>query len=183
MFPDPKHLKPFPLPPAYACFGCGQANDHGLKMRFSTDGRAMYSFLMVPGHLAGWSNLVHGGVSATILDEIMSRAVLFLTRSVGVTRSMSIELLHPVRVGEALVAEGRLVGYCDASRSKADAEGVLYDRNGKVLARSTGVFVLMTPEGLRERGFQGEELLSWFQGIDFPVSSDAPCGPSSPENE
>lgn len=132
-------------------------------MTFSTDGEAMYSFLRVPQHLSGWSNLVHGGVSATILDEIMSRVVLFRTRAIGVTRSMTMEFIRPVKVGEELVAEGRFIGGDDVR--KVSAEGVLYNAVGEVCARSSGVFVLMSPQRLREKGIEGEELVAWINRL------------------
>ena len=123
----------------------------------------MYSFLSVPRHLSGWSNLVHGGVSATILDEVMSRAILFRTQTIGVTRSMTMEFIRPVKVGEELVAEGRLTGVSDGRN--ASAEGVLYNAGGEVCARSSGVFSLMTAQRLREKGIEGEELIAWLDRL------------------
>ena len=77
-------------------------------MRFFTDGRAVYSRLQVPGHLCGWSNIVHGGVVTTILDEIMSWAAICLLQRIAVTQRIEVEFLKPVQVGMELQAEGRV---------------------------------------------------------------------------
>lgn len=56
------------------CFGCGQHNHQGLKMTFASNGEQLRSELVIPEHLRGWSNLVHGGITTTILDEMMGWA-------------------------------------------------------------------------------------------------------------
>ncbi len=58
------------------CFGCGQDNDSGLRLRFRRTGEgsvaAEYS---VPDHFRGAEGVVHGGIQATLLDEVMGLAV------------------------------------------------------------------------------------------------------------
>ena len=78
MTPLPENLKELPSGRNHNCFGCSPINPSGLRMRFFTDGKAVYSRLQVPAHLCGWSNIVHGGVLTTILDEIMSWAAIRL---------------------------------------------------------------------------------------------------------
>jgi hypothetical protein len=41
-------------------------------MDFYYADNAVFSWVSAPEHLCGWNNLLHGGVIATILDEIMS---------------------------------------------------------------------------------------------------------------
>ena len=58
------------------CFGCGEENPHGLQMIFSTNGVRLRSELVIEERFRGWSNLIHGGVLSTILDETMGWTVL-----------------------------------------------------------------------------------------------------------
>ena len=60
------------------CFACGVMNDYGLKMTFESYGEMLRSFLTVKPQFRGWSNLVHGGILSTILDETMSWSAIHL---------------------------------------------------------------------------------------------------------
>ncbi len=97
----PKKLRELPNSRNHNCFGCSPANPSGLQMKFLTDGEAVYSQLEVPEHLCGWSNIVHGGVLTTILDEIMSWSAIHLLKRIALTRTLTVEFLKPVPVGRS----------------------------------------------------------------------------------
>ena len=78
-------------------------------MKFYTNEAAVYSKLIVPDHLCGWNNLVHGGVLTTIMDEIMSWAAIYLLQQVPMTKSIRVDFLKPVYVGNSLKAEGTVL--------------------------------------------------------------------------
>jgi len=61
-----------------ACYGCGQGNALGLRMTFDhrADGSAECRYT-APDHLAGAPGVIHGGVQATLLDEVMGHAIHF----------------------------------------------------------------------------------------------------------
>ena len=73
MNPD-KAYRTLPNMENHGCFGCGSMNPSGLRMKFFTDETSIVSWVNVPQHLCGWSNLVHGGVISTLLDEIVGRS-------------------------------------------------------------------------------------------------------------
>ena len=56
------------------CFGCSQNNHQGLQMVFYATPEAdrVYSFLNLAPHFCRWRNFTHGGIIATILDEVMA---------------------------------------------------------------------------------------------------------------
>jgi hypothetical protein len=71
------------LPHTKSCFVCGEANPAGLRQRFETDGRVVRArFTPRPEH-AGFTGVVHGGILATLLDEIMVWACAVGTRRFG----------------------------------------------------------------------------------------------------
>ncbi len=74
-------------------FGCSLKNESGLHMKFySTEKReSVISWLTVPDHLCGWSNLVHGGIISTMLDEVMGRAGLGILKKLVVSKSTTIK--------------------------------------------------------------------------------------------
>ena len=134
-----------PLPRAdKACFGCGTDNIHGLGMTFESDGQKVRSQVMVHPHFRGWSNLVHGGVLATILDEVMSWTVIHLTGKLMLTKGMTIAFKKPVRIGARLTAVGHIIERKDERRVRVAA--VIRDEQGSVCVRSEGDFVLFSRE-------------------------------------
>ena len=77
------------------CFGCSPINKSGLQMKFYADDNTVYSDVSVPDHLCGWSNITHGGVLTTILDEIMSWTALHFIKRITMTKTMEIEFIKP----------------------------------------------------------------------------------------
>jgi uncharacterized protein (TIGR00369 family) len=133
-----------------ACFGCGDANDAGLHLKFFVDdeGRVLCrvrlaaQFQGPPGH-------AHGGIIATLLDEAMSKANR-RRNIVAMTRHMSIDYLRPVPLENDLVLEGwSEKDAASASGRKHQCSAEIRDAGGAVLASATGIFVEVTAEALR----------------------------------
>jgi uncharacterized protein (TIGR00369 family) len=81
------------------CFVCGTRNPKGLKLAFhlneSTD--CLESFVSFNKEYQGWSGIVHGGLIATVLDEIMVKAAEFQKISC-VTAQIKIKYKKPVKI-------------------------------------------------------------------------------------
>jgi uncharacterized protein (TIGR00369 family) len=135
-------------------------------MRFYTDGESVYSQLRVPEHLCGWSNIVHGGILSTILDETMSWTAIHLLKRIALTRSMTLEFVKPMQIGDRLEARARL----RETNGKNDAvtEGVIYDPSGDACARATAVFKVFSPAVARRLGIADEASIQWFEKIFEP---------------
>ena len=128
------------------CFGCGQNNRTGLRLKFFVDEehtivcrvRLARRFEGPPGH-------AHGGIIATLLDEAMSKA----NRQFGIlamTRHMEVEYLKPVPLGAQLLLTGRHVS---SSERKHRCEAQLANQDGVVLARAKALFVAIDLEMVR----------------------------------
>lgn len=96
------------------CFGCGQANPEGLKLRFERypDGTVEARHKTAPHH-CGLDTVVHGGIQATILDELMGvTAQLALPADAAdlacVTAEMHLRYRRPVPIADEVVARARL---------------------------------------------------------------------------
>lgn len=143
--PDPAenpHLTPLAHGALHHCFGCGQQNRTGLRLRFFVDDsgtivchtRLARRFAGPPGH-------AHGGIIATLLDEAMSKANR--ARSVvAMTRQMEVEYLRPVPLGVPLTLTAR---HNSASGRRHHCEAQLADASGQVLATARAVFVAVDP--------------------------------------
>lgn len=138
------------------CFGCGSENPHGLRMRFETDGSRLYSSLTIADHLRGWSNLAHGGVISSILDEMMSWTAICLSERLILTKKMEVEFLRPVLINEEIFAEGWSEEIINDRTAIISAH--IMDSKGTVLARSKGHFALLKKSSFERLGITVEHL-------------------------
>ncbi len=145
------------------CFGCGPDNPKGLRMKFYTDEETLFSWITVPEHLCGWNRLVHGGIIATILDEIMGWTAIQLLRKVVLTKSITIDFVKPTFINTELRAEGRII------KSNGNREIIIgasiYDEKGCECAKSSGTFTLFSPEDVKSMGIMDDEFLEEFEGF------------------
>ena len=137
------------------CFACGSDNDHGLQMRFEIKGDRLRSRLFIEERFRGWSNLLHGGVISTILDETMSWTVICLTRKFMLTKGMQVRFHRPIRVGTTAIATGYISARVSEKRVMVVAE--ITDEDGKICASSEGEFSLFNREQFLKMGIMPEE--------------------------
>ena len=129
--------------PSNRCFGCGGANEAGMKLPFELDldeHRTRGRFVLGPNY-AGGAGFAHGGIIAVILDEAMSK-LSKLTGERAVTAEMSIEYRKLVPVDQEIFAEGWQEDSRERNRFRV-AE--IRDAHGHLLARGKGRFVVVGP--------------------------------------
>ncbi len=142
------------------CFGCGATNPIGLHMEFLTDGLRVYSFLTVPLAMAGWDRTVHGGVTSTMLDEIMGWSVIYLVQKIGVTKSMTVDFLKPLRVGEKLTIVGSVQEI--QSERLVLVTGEIYSEEDTLCAIAHGTFATMSAQTAVRLGVMSSEYMERF---------------------
>jgi len=130
--------------PENICFGCGGANPRGMLLTFEQDDAAQRirgNFRLGPEYQGG-PGFIHGGIIATLLDEVMGKVCRF--REVrAVTAELNIEYLKPVPVDTDLVVEGFEV---EMKGRNLFLAGDIRDVSGRVLARGKGRFVIISPK-------------------------------------
>lgn len=89
------------------CFVCGPKNPVGLKLDFHFDGKTMKTRFIPRKEHQGYMNVVHGGIVATLLDEIMVKLAIELGMP-AVTARMDIRLKKAIKVGEAITVEAEI---------------------------------------------------------------------------
>lgn len=91
------------------CFGCGKNNPNGLHLHFyELDDSAIQAPFTPRREHEGYAGMVHGGIIATVLDEVMAWA-LYRRDTWGVTARMEIAFKRPVEVGVPTRAIGRVL--------------------------------------------------------------------------
>lgn len=91
----------------HACFACGRHNPVGLAMRIEghVDGIVTASFEARDDH-RGTPNVLHGGIAATAIDEIMVWAAILAEGVMCVTAGMELRYRRPLPVGGRILAQG-----------------------------------------------------------------------------
>jgi acyl-coenzyme A thioesterase PaaI-like protein len=85
------------------CFVCSGANPFGLALQYVSgpDGRLQACFHANPS-LEGYPGLLHGGVTAALLDGIMTN-LLFSKGIVALTGELRIRYREPVEIGPEIL--------------------------------------------------------------------------------
>lgn len=117
------------------CFACGRQNPDGLQLPIVADDKsARLEKYVIPDKYQGWAGIVHGGIVATLLDELMVWAVKPKGYTT-VTAEMSVRFRKPVLVNTEISGLGWITK--DLGRI-VYTQSRLVDRAGTVLAEATG---------------------------------------------
>jgi len=84
------------------CFGCGQNNPIGMKLRFVKDGETIRAEFTPHKMHQGWPGMLHGGILACLLDEAMSN-IAYATGNTTMTATIDIRWRQAVKVEVPLV--------------------------------------------------------------------------------
>lgn len=131
-------------PNSHHCFICGLKSPVGLKMAFYNSGPdEVTTELTVPAYYQGYPGVVHGGITAAVLDETGGRSIWATgERRFYVTMTMEVKYRHPVPVETPLTVVGQ-VKHLRGRRAHTRAE--IRTLDGKVLAEAM-VVLIMIPE-------------------------------------
>ena len=123
------------------CFACGNTNPIGMRLQIELgDGEARTEWTPTED-FAGWEDKVHGGLLATLLDEVMAWAPSSHD-SWAVTAEMRIRYRSPANPGERLTATGRVT---DKRRRIYQVHGEVRGQDGRLIAEADGRFLGATP--------------------------------------
>lgn len=101
-----------------------EVNEGHVKMSFKVE-----KYMLNP------IEIMHGGIMATILDEVMGAASFTLGRPNGfATINMNVDYLNPARAGEIVIGEGTIIR---AGKTVLHVKAELYNTDNKLLAKAT----------------------------------------------
>jgi len=131
--------------PTTRCFGCGPANEHGLRIKSRVQGDEVVADWQPSPHHQAFDGVVNGGIIGTLLDchsnwtaawKLMSDRGLD-SPPCCVTAEFHVKLRAPTPSGETLLLRARPV---DVQGDKVVVEASI-EAGGKVTATCRGVFV------------------------------------------
>ena len=131
------------LPHTRSCFVCGESNAAGLRLRFHTDGRIVRTeFTPRPEHI-GFRDVVHGGIIATVLDEIMVWACAVQAKQFGYCAEMTVRFQQPLRPEEKAIATAELTA--NRRNRILEAKAEIRAADNSLLAAATGKYLPLKP--------------------------------------
>ncbi len=120
------------------CFCCGADNERGLHLQVTYPEKgAAETSVAVPEWFSGWKSMAHGGLLATVLDEIMAHACIGVAQR-AVTAEITVRYQKAVETGSTLKAVGKVA---EARGRILMTQGWLYDAEGNVVAEASARFL------------------------------------------
>ncbi|HET7370542.1 MAG TPA: PaaI family thioesterase [Gammaproteobacteria bacterium] len=134
--------------PHNACFGCGPANDKGLRIRSFPDGDEAVADWQPAAHHEAFPGVLNGGIIGSLLDcHCNWTAAWSLMRRAGeehppctVTADYGIKLLRPTPTDQPVHLRAWVVDI-SGDRATIDAE---LSAGGKICATCRGTFIAVT---------------------------------------
>ena len=135
-------------PSSRMCFICGVENPVGLRLKiYEVEPGVIETTYTAPEHFQGYPGVLHGGIVASMLDEISGRAQMgdpsqprFMF-----TAKLEVKYRRNVPVGQPL----RIVGKAGRSKSStAEGWAGIYDQEGNLLAEANTLLINVPREML-----------------------------------
>ncbi len=122
----------------YQCFGCAPHNTNGLQMTFAEENEYVLSEWIPKDYFQGYYKVLHGGIQATLMDEIASWLVQVKLKTAGVTSSMNVRYKKTVPIDKGNIRlRARLKG---VRRNLADIYVELFTPDGELGAEADFVY-------------------------------------------
>ena len=124
------------------CFVCGVENPIGLHVHFyETAPDEVTAEYTAPESYQGYPGILHGGITAAILDEATGRSFMGTDAAESkfmYTAELKVKYKKKIPVGQPLKIVGRRG---KRMRWTAEATGAIYDVEGNLLAEATAILV------------------------------------------
>ena len=137
--------------PGYNCFACAPSNPIGLKMKFFLDGEDVVSLFPLQKNYQGWIDTLHGGIQATLLDEICAWKLIHLLGTSGVTSKMEVRYRRPIMTTwPYILIKAELV---EQRRNIVIMKATITSPEGELCSYAECTYYSFPPEKAREMGF------------------------------
>lgn len=150
---------PYNAHPEHNCFGCAERNPIGLKLSFEKQDNEVIAHWTPHPDYQGFGDFLHGGIAATLLDEIAFWAVQAFLDSSGVTSDLSVRYLKPVHIsyGEITI-KARLKGQVEKHKYAFDTQ--LFDGKGTLCVEGVATYFVYPQEMAKTKFlYPGKEAL------------------------
>lgn len=124
------------------CFGCGLDNPIGLQIDdFSQDGDTVSARFIPRDGFRGFHDILHGGIVATALDEILGWTAILVVGTMAVTAKIEMKFRKPAPADGEYLLHGRLV----EKRGRRLVLEASCSSGGGVIAEANALFLSTDP--------------------------------------
>lgn len=121
----------------YRCFGCSPDNPIGLRLRSYATEDGIQSPFRLGALQASYPGIGHGGLVATVADEVMGNLLALRANRIAYTTSLRLRFLAPVLVDRGYTATARVTR---ANGRLFSVEADVVDEAGGAVAIATGSY-------------------------------------------
>ena len=133
----------------YNCFGCAPDNENGLRMEFYEDGDDVVSLWNAPDYFQGYNYILHGGVRASLIDELAAWVVFIKLKTAGYTTRLDVKYSGPVYTNRGTITlRGRVSGM---KKNIAVVDVDLLDEKGVVVTSGTAEYFTIPEKIARKK--------------------------------
>ena len=140
----------------YRCFGCDPHSPIGLRLSFERDGDSLRAYWQPDERMEGYPGVIHGGIQATLADEIGGWFIYAIAGTAGVTRTLEMRYERSARTEDGpFCIEAR-----EVSRTKKEltVEVQISGASGELLATGRCAYAIFSEQVARKRlHFPGAE--------------------------
>lgn len=156
---------PFVKLSGYNCFGCSPNNPIGLRLNFQEEGEYITTTWFPTDDYQGYHHVLHGGIQATLMDEIASWLVYIKLKKAGVTTRLSVTYHKPVYTGQGEIV--MRASLAQMRRNLAEIKVELFDHQGKLCSSAIVEYFTYSETISRERFYYPDP-------SDFYYPEDSP---------
>jgi len=146
----------------YHCFGCSPTNPIGLKLHFWEEGEWVYAKWTPDKWYEGYLNVLHGGIQATLLDEIADWVLIVKLGTSGVTKNLNITYLKPVYVNQGEITIR--AKFISQNENAVMTYAELMDKEGTVRSHAEIEYFAFPPE-IAKRKYNFPEPEAFFETV------------------
>src|SRR5262249_39741592 len=124
------------------CFGCAPGNLKGLRLTFRLDeaGR-IHTNVCLGKDFESFPGIIHGGIIATVLDEVLARASLYCHHLPAMTMALRIRYVAVMKTGQPYAAVAEVQS---RERDLVRLHGRLESETDGLIATAEATFFLLT---------------------------------------
>lgn len=123
------------------CFGCGEKNPIGLHLDFEPVEDKVSAKKIISREYQGYSNVVHGGIVTTLLDEAMGSFIQKKYNEQAMTGRIEIRYKHPTPIDTEL----KIYAWQESQRRNIiSMKAAVETPDGTITAEATAKFAVVS---------------------------------------